>query len=183
MSAVLEKPITFEEFMALPVKEQDRYEVLRGVLIEKMSPGRRHGQLIIRFGRFLDQWVADGDHGEIVTDVGFRLHRPLLDYLRPDIAFIRKERISEDDSDSGYWFGEPDVAIEVISPSERTVNSFAKVDEYLESGTSLVLTVWPESRKIVAHTPDGTTRTYWEGDSLSFPELPGFVCKVEDIFS
>lgn len=182
MSAVLDKPITFEEFMALPVKEQDRYEVLRGVLIEKMSPGYRHGKMIIRLGRILDEWAEDGGHGDIVTDVGFYLHRPLLDFLRPDIAFMRRDNVAEGEAPAGYWHGAPDVAIEIISPTERAVDVAEKVDEYLASGTQLVVTIWPESRKVVAHAIDGTTRTYWERDSLSFPELPGFECQVEEIF-
>lgn len=75
------------------------------------------------------------------------------------------------------------MAIEVISPTERAVEVSEKVDEYLKAGTQLVITIWPESRKVVSHATDGTTRTYWENDAMSFPELPGFACKVEAIFS
>jgi Uma2 family endonuclease len=59
-----------------------------------------------------------------------------------------------------------------------------KVRHYLTAGTSLVWLVFPGTQEVVVQTPDGLARTYSENDVIEYPEvLPGFSCKVSELFS
>jgi len=59
----------------------------------------------------------------------------------------------------------------------------AKVHDFLAAGTPLVWTIYPRTHDVVVHTADRLARTYSGADVLEFPEvLPGFVCKVEELF-
>ncbi len=58
-----------------------------------------------------------------------------------------------------------------------------KVRDYLAAGTRLVWVVYPRTREVVVHTPDGLSRAYGEEDKLeAFDDLPGFACPVTELF-
>jgi Uma2 family endonuclease len=101
----------------------------------------------------------------------------------PDVAYVRAERIPETGVPVAFWELAPDLAVEVVSPDARAADVRDKVREYLAAGTLLVWVVYPRSREIIAHTPDGMARTYAVADTLTHPDLlPGFACRVAEIF-
>ena len=69
----------------------------------------------------------------------------------PDAAFVTQAKMDKLDDDSGYLPFAPDLAVEVVSPSD----SFAAVEEkafdWIDAGTQLVLVVVPESRSVHAY--------------------------------
>jgi len=78
----------------------------------------------------------------------------------------------------------PDLAVEVVSPSNRPGEIAKKVREYLAVGTLLVWVVYPERRTVVMHRPgQAGTITLGDADTIeNLPELPGFRCPVADFF-
>ena len=61
-----------------------------------MTPvGIRHGQVVIRFGRRLDQYVEERGLGIVGTEIGFKLTRNPDTLRAPDIAFIARTRFPE----------------------------------------------------------------------------------------
>lgn len=102
----------------------------------------------------------------------------------PDVSFVRKERLPADGTPKAYWELAPDLAVEIVSPTETATEVRDKVADYLAVGTALVLVVYPARREIVAHTPDDLARTYHVADTFSAPDvLPGFVRPVADLFA
>jgi Uma2 family endonuclease len=78
--------------------------------------------------------------------------------------------------------GAPDIAVEVISPSERSVDSQAKVQAYLRYGAQEVWQVFPRSRTVVVHR-GATSTTLSESDAITSPLLPGFSLAVTGVFT
>ena len=106
-------------------------------------------------------FVLDGEPGDI------RLKR------QPDVAFMAADRIQP-----------PDLAVEIISPSERPDDIQKKLREYLQQGVRMVWQVYPESREIVVHLPDSTARTYRLGEVISGGDvLPGLELSVTEVFA
>lgn len=192
MSTVLTRPITIEEFEALPYAETERMELVRGVLVPKdpiddkgypMSPGAQHGGIQGRVYAFLLSWAVATKAGYVGVEAAYALDPDGLTVRIPDVSFLSNGRRTQGNAPKGAWQIAPDLAVEVISPSDRADNVRMKVTDYLSFGVPLVLTVWPESHEVVAHTADGISRTYGRSDVLEFSEiLPGFSCTVEAIF-
>jgi Uma2 family endonuclease len=103
--------------------------------------------------------------------------------LCPDTSFVRAERLPEGDYPEGFLEHPPDIAVEVVSPSDRMADVNAKVDEYIRSGTALVWVVEPRRRTVTVYRPDLSVQLLVEDDVLDGGDvLPGFNLPVSSIF-
>jgi Uma2 family endonuclease len=182
MSAAETKLLTAEEFWLLPAKEVRR-SLVRGEVVEEPLAGGIHGRVTAHFLLYLDRWVEGCDAGWLGANAGFILAR-CPDVVRgPDVAFVRKERFPASGIPQDFWELAPDLAVEIVSPSETATEVRDKVADYLAAGTPLVLVAYPARREIVAHTPDDLARTYHAADLFTAPDvLPGFSRPVADFF-
>jgi Uma2 family endonuclease len=173
--------LTAEEFAALPGSRHQ--ELVDGEVVEVMPPGRKHGKLAFRIGKLLDRWAEQIPGGEIGVESGFILGRDPDIVRSPDVYYVRSERIPEGDVSDGFWNIAPDLAIEVVSPHDTAGEVRAKVREYLAAGSAAVWVVYPSTREVIAHTPDGLARAYGPGATLEMPELlPGFSLAISELF-
>lgn len=186
--AIQEQFINAERFLDLVDQPQydDRVlELVEGVIVEMSKPSRIHGLTVTRLAVKIANHVDAMVLGEVTTgDAGFVLERSRFgrDTVRGlDIAFVSNPRIPEDLDFTWYEIG-PDLAVEVISPNNKTSDTHLKVMQLLQAGTRLVWLVYPETRTVVTHTTDGA-RTLREDDTLSGGDvLPGFELRVGNIF-
>jgi len=78
----------------------------------------------------------------------------------------------------------PDLAVEVLSPSDRMADALAKVAMYLQAGTSLVWLVNPVTRTVVVFRADMDPVTLAGSATLDGGEvLPDFSVPVAEIFA
>lgn len=174
--------MTAEDLLALPENDM-QYELVEGELIEMSPSSRLHSRDGQRIAARLAVFVEDNDLGEVHgADGGFILRRNPDTVRSPDAAFVRKERLTDLDED-GFLPLAPDLAVEVVSPS-NTVNEMSlKVQEYLDAGTSIVWVVETLRRQVTVHTPDRNPRIYRDGETLDGGDvLPGFALSVTYIF-
>ncbi len=176
---------TFADLVELPEYQDRVLELVQGVIIDMPKPKRIHGVVVAELTFRLTAYIKENDLGEVTSgDPGFVLERNNYgrDTVRGlDIAFISGERLSTPPDDNWYELG-PDLAVEVISPSNMAVDLHLKVTQLLNAGARLVWLVYPQNRTVVAHTADGAV-TLTEADTLSGGDvLPGFEIPVGDIF-
>jgi Uma2 family endonuclease len=69
-------------------------------------------------------------------------------HARPDVAYVTNERERVAGSAAPYFPGAPDLAIEVVSPSERLSEVLGKVSDYLAAGSRLVWVVDPVREEV-----------------------------------
>lgn len=159
-----------------------RVELVRGELVDMPPIGFLHfrvsGTLIIWIGTF----VRERELGVAGPELGFVLARNPDTVRAPDVAFIRSDRILHRDS-RGFFEGPPDLAVEVLSPSETASEVQQKVREYLAAGTPLVWVVDPQTELVTVYYPNGMARVHG-GDELVSGEdvLPGFSFRPVDLF-
>jgi Uma2 family endonuclease len=112
-------------------------------------------------------------HGAIATNVIMALG-----------AYVKTHRLGRVyPDDTTYYHLAPDVAIEIISPSERAANMRAKLREYLRTGVRQVWQVHPDTQEVIVHRADGTVNTYEIGQTIPGADvLPGFELPVADVF-
>ncbi len=184
---VLEKQlISADMFLEYVDQIEDRLvELVEGVVVDMPRPGWEHGEILMLVASQIYSHVREHDLGRVaVGDTGFVLERREdgKDTVRGlDLAFINKAKASESVS-SGWTTVAPDLAVEVISPSNEAADIQLKVLQLLNAGTSLVWIVYPGTKTVAAHTASGA-RTFHENDTLSGGDvLPGFEIRVGDIF-
>ena len=181
MSSVAQKLMTIEEFSRLP--DSEHKELVRGEVIESMPPSKEHGRIAAAIVTLLRLWVKQGAGGQVGVESGFILAQNPGIIRAPDVHYVSDARIAADNEASAFWTIAPDLAVEVVSPSETADEVREKVRDFLAAGTPLVWTVHPRTREVVAHTADGLARTYSADDIVEHPDvLPGFACKVAELF-
>lgn len=182
MSSVLQQLITAQDFWQLPQTGMCR-ELVRGEVIETMPPGGQHGAIAVMLAMLLRLWAKQATGGYVGVEAGYILTRNPDTVRGPDISYVRAERIPASGVPEGFWNLAPDLAVEVVSPSETADQVRDKVRDFLTAGTPLVWTIYPRTQEVIVHTPDGLARTYTSTMSLQFPDiLPGFSCTVAELF-
>ncbi|MXY45939.1 MAG: Uma2 family endonuclease [Chloroflexi bacterium] len=175
--------MTAEELFAMPDDGYHRYELIRGELNTMAPSSHTHGKQANRVNLRMGTYVADNNLGETyIADTGFVIERNPDTVLAPGTSIVRRERTVGVDDSEVYFPGPPDIAVEVISTHDRLTEITAKVAQYLEAGTLMVIVVNPLNRTVQVHTPSGVI-SLTEGDTLDGGDvLPGWNMPVADIF-
>ena len=186
MATTTTRLMTVRELLAIPREDYRgyRYELIRGELTKTMSAGFAHGAQTVNIIGSLWTHVRQHDMGRVVTAETTFLLETDPDHARiPDIGFVRQERVSSLDEMTGAFHGAPDLAVEVISPTDRLTRVRAKTQDWLDHGTLMVIVVNPRNRTVQAHTADGVIELT-EADTLDGGDVvPGWRMPVADIFS
>ena len=182
--ATTTKLMTAEELLEMP-DDGFRYELVRGELVKMPPAGHIPAFYELRIGARLLVFVeANGLGRAYSASGGFRLETNPDTVLAPDAAFVRQERVEAVGDGDGYFPGAPDLAVEVISPSDRYTEVDEKVAEWLAAGTSMVVVVNPRNRTVRVHRPTTDSVLLTEEDTLDGGDVvPGWEMPVADIFA
>ena len=174
--------MTADELARLP-DDGKLYELVRGKLIcmspSAALPGVVAGNLFARLWSFVEQYGL-GILG--IADSGFRLASNPDTVRAPDLWFVRAERVPPEGIPRTFWPGAPDLAVEVLSPSDRFVAVLEKAQDYLNAGTRRVWVIDPEGRSAAVFRPDGPPRLMDENGALDGEDLiPGFRVALREL--
>ena len=174
--------MTGEDLLRLPRGEGTRYELIRGVLVEKMPTGDPHAVTTSLTSYFLTRYTFESGYGETRTgEPGYRLERDPDTVRAPDVAWIAPGHVPV--GVQGYPELAPDLAVEVKSPSNSSADMGSKAGMWLRNGSQQVWVLNPESTIVVVHRPNAETVTLGEGDELEGGDLlPGFSVEVWRLF-
>ena len=184
MSAVLTKPITADELLAMP-DDGFRYELVKGELIRMPPSGYEHGVRTVELTTPLHTHVKTNELGVVcAAETGFLLTQDPDTVRAPDIAFISRERVEKIGAVKSYWIGAPDLAVEVVSPGDTVREVEDKVAQWLEAGARMVWVVSPKLRTVTVYRSLTDIVVLAEKDTLDGGDVvPGFQIRVAEIFS
>jgi Uma2 family endonuclease len=182
MTMATTRLVTAEELMAMG--EDARYELLDGELVEMAPASSDHGVIAYRLATRVDRFEPSRELVEGVTaEAGFVLRRDPDVLVAPDIAFVRRQRVPPAGRRSGAFEFAPDIAVEIISPSDRPTRIARKVSRYLQAGTELVWLVDPRARTVTVHQRERAARVLAEHELLDGGDvIPGFQVRVGELF-
>jgi Uma2 family endonuclease len=167
--------LTLEQFEQLP-DDGMRHELDEGELIALPPTFGVHGKVQTRVVRLIPESL-----GLTLIDTGFLLNPDTL--RAPDVAFFRAERVSGVDLRNRIKVP-PDLAVEIISPSETAANIAHKVRQYLHAGVDVVWVLYPEDRTVHVFESSKRARVLEADDLLEAPGLlPGFSVRVSELFA
>jgi Uma2 family endonuclease len=168
---------TFEQFEQY---EDDgmRHELLKGEHIVQLPPTVRQSNIQHDLQDRLRRYVQQERLGEVYILAGFKLSSDT--FLQPDVSFLRSKQLDAADPD-GYLEGAPAVALLIPSDSSLAVHLDLKMEQYFEHGSEEVWIVYPKTRKVRMHYPDGRSQTVAEGE-LRSDLFPGWSIPVDSLF-
>ena len=177
-----EKLITAAELEQMP--DHEDFELVRGRLVPVSPAGDRHGQAAIIIGGELRAHVRKHGLGRVRAETGFVLSRSPDTVRGPDVSFVAAGRPAGDRSRVGFADGAPDLAVEIISPSNTRAEIAEKVTEYLAAGCRLIWVLDTDRRFVEVHAPNRPVRAIREGDDLDGGDVvPGFRYALSDLFA
>lgn len=171
-------PAEFDAWVLLPENADHSYELIAGRILEVVSNQKSsaYGSLL---GAFVTVYVVTKQLGFTTgADGGYWISGER--YI-PDCAFVSKAR-QPAPTDDAYSSIPPDLAIEVLSPSNTDEEIRVKIANYLSAGT-VVWVADPDHRHIEVYEPGKPVRILRKGETLTDGSLlPGFAVAVNDIF-
>lgn len=181
MAYAPDKTMTAEELFALG--DIGPCELIRGELIPMSPSGFTHGWIAMRVGRLLAEHVDRYQLGiATAAETGFRIHRNPDTVRAPDAAFVSQTRI-QDKPTLGFFEGAPDLAVEVVSPSDRGSDVQTKAQDWLTAGCRMVWIVDPAPMSVTVYLRDGSVRQLTTNDHLDGGDvLPNFHLGISEIF-
>jgi Uma2 family endonuclease len=141
----------FDTFISLPENADKRYELLDGVLHE-MSPSSELPTVIaMRLGILLGSHVYANRLG-FITGADGRFDLSSTDHYAPDVAFIAAARL-EGIRRRGFFQIAPDLAVEIVSPSDSIPAVQRKAARYLALGVREVWIIYPDEQTADVYRP------------------------------
>ena len=167
--------MTLAEFLKYDV---DGYEYVKGELVPMSPPTRIHSKISVNVIRHLDQHVRENQLGEVHVEATFQVGER---GLKPDVAFVSTSRLDGDEN-TGFPIP-PDLAIEVLSPTDVQWRVVDKAFAYLNAGTRLVWVLDPRSKTVTVYRSENDMALLMREDTLTGEDVvPGFTCRVSQLF-
>ena len=169
----------FDEIAALPENADKRLEFIGGEIVELVS--NNYSSLIA--GNIIGEVKAfckgKGLGYVTVPDGGYMVSGER--YI-PDMGFISKRRQPKPSHET-YNSNAPDLAVEVVSPTDGAKDILDKVANYLAAGTQ-VWVIFPTEQQIKVYKPGQPVKTIdIEGTLDGGDVLPGLSIKASDVFA
>jgi len=177
------KVTTADELLRMP-DDGVRRELIHGGVKTMAPAGHQHGKIAQRLAALLWYYVTAHKLGEVyAAETGFKLASNPDHVRAPDAPFIRRERVLAVGEAEGFWPGAPDLAVEVVLPTDSFTEVEEEVFDWLDAGTRAVLVVNPKTRSVTVYRSVNDVRVLGENDSLSVEDVvPGWSLLVRDLF-
>jgi Uma2 family endonuclease len=185
----MKRRLTLAEFLLLPSEQP--VEVVNGKVV-MLSPNQRPS---VRVARNLYDSLRDSMKGKNLGELsieatyildGDKRSNWVEGSRQPDVSFVAQERIAAHDAEygaDGPWWLAPDLAVEVVSPTDSYTDVNQKIKDYLRYGVRLIWIIDPQARTVWVITPDiPHGHTLNDTETLSGePALPGWSMPVAEL--
>ncbi len=176
--------LTANEFFEQYGHQEGKFELVKGEVVEVKPPGEEHGEISLNIGSSFHGYSRRYGTGRAGVETGHRLESAPDTVRGPDVYFSLSRRAGGRERSPGFVPGAPDIAVEVVSPSDTAPEVERKVAEYLAAGSQRVWVVYPSGRRVAVHRADGSVAAYGGDDVITDEELlPGFSLPLADIFA
>ena len=178
--------LTIADWEAMPHGDGNIYEIIEGELFVSCSPGLTHQ--VVLGNLFASIWIflKTNPIGTVVNGPGVILSE--YSGVIPDLVFfshdVRDTLVKND-----RVYGPPSLVVEILSPGSSNIrrDRVAKLQLYAKHGVPEYWIVDLKNRAIERYINQGSSlkfqETLDEEDTLTTPALPGFSCRISEIFS
>jgi Uma2 family endonuclease len=178
-----EKLITVAELFDMELEEGYFYELLNGHIVKKQAPSPQHQKAVVKMTTLIENFITEKDLGDCYTspiDVFFDKYNN----TQPDILFIKKDRLFIV-TEHGIE-GQPDLIVEVLSPSSYRHDKVDKMKIYCQFGVSEYWIVDPNNKAVEVYTLENNlyqlSAIASETGEITSKALDNFKVNIEQIF-
>lgn len=169
-----------EESVNRFLMKHKNYELVDGKLEKKNMPNAKHsgiaGRLTVEIGIYLKNYKI----GRVYPEAHFQIG---ADKRIPDVAFVSAQRIPQNGEPQKSWEFAPDLAIEIVSPTDFYQDVLDKIYDYFRADVKQVWLINPERETLTVYFSFAETKFLSKTDTLACEEiLPKFSLKLSDIF-
>jgi Uma2 family endonuclease len=176
--------LTSEQFLAIP-EELDQNgnalyrELINGEVVTMPHAAQRHDTIRSNIFEALIVYLRENRSLGLKAFPDSQFIVSGHDAFIPDLCVLAISRLNT--GEQKYVSGAPELAIEVVSPSESAAYLRIKTDAYLTNGSRSVWIVFPEVRSVMVYTRD-SVREFKSDQPITDPLLPGFSTPVSAFF-
>ena len=172
-----------DEFLLHPAASE-RSELVRGCVRVMTPASGGHGLVSGNIFVLLSVHVRRHGLGVCFADsTGYTLPNLMNTVRAPDASFVRTDRLPPEGVNEGFLQLAPDLAVEVLSPSESAADLSEKLDDYFAAGTRAVWVIEAATRSVTIHVLDQQPVVVARDEVLHGGiVLPLFACSVAELF-
>lgn len=184
---ILHRGLTWQEFLDLP--DDDRYrhaELINGEVVVSAAT-RLHQQIVGRLWSRIDAWTRDDENrGEVTMEPPVQITER-RGYL-PDVAWYRQVKCAPPGQPPAFE-QPPDLAVEVLSPSTRSIDAIRKRNDYAVVGVCELWLIGPDEPEArILRSSDVLADVFVDAETdigrdglLTSPLLPGFSVRLGNL--
>jgi Uma2 family endonuclease len=185
-SSIVPRIGSSESMDAFPITVPDDmlYEVVDGKIVEKLV-GAYEGDIAGILYQFLGMFASTNRLGRAFIEVIFHIDQTKKLQRRPDVAFVSHARwpVNRRAPKVAVWDMVPDLAVEVVGPSNSASQVQEKMHEYLRAGVTAVWIIYPEQKEVYIYASPAKIQVLQVGEELDGGDLiPGFRLPVATLF-
>jgi Uma2 family endonuclease len=180
------QPLTIADWEAMPHGDGNRYEIIEGELFVSCSPGLTHQLVLFNLSGLFWNFLKTNPIGTVAPGPGVILSN--YSGVIPDLVFfshdVRDKLVKND-----RVHGPPSLVVEILSPGSSNIrrDRVVKLQLYAKHGVPEYWIIDLKNSTVARYVNQGSSlilqETLSEEETLSTPALPGFSCRVSDIFS
>ncbi|HEV3162423.1 MAG TPA: Uma2 family endonuclease [Isosphaeraceae bacterium] len=174
-----------EPIRVTPWGDEPLYEVVNGQRVELPPMGAYPTEVASSLTVTLGAYASQNGLGKVVGEMLFLIDRETGLQRRPDVAFIGPGRwpIRKPAPYTAAWDVVPNLAIEVVSPSDRAQELMDKIQEFFRAGVEVVWVVYPTHRMVHIYESLTQIKVLTLADTLDGGALlPGFQLPLAKLF-
>ena len=175
-----------EPVAATAIGDDALYEVVQGRRVECARMAAYPGEVASILLEYLAPFARKNKLGKVVAEVLFLLDAEDELQRRPDVAFVSSARwpVRRRAPDDAAWDVVPDLAVEVVSPTDRAEDLLGKIREYFRCGVRLAWVIYPREQVIHVFESFTTIRALTRDDELDGGAVvPGFKLPLAELFA
>ncbi|APB34877.1 Uncharacterized protein conserved in cyanobacteria [Gloeomargarita lithophora Alchichica-D10] len=183
MTTTINKTWTDEELLALSSPEH-RYELVNNELVDRGLSGAEPGYIACILTMILGGYIRQNKLGMICdASTAFQLNNG--NRRSPDISFVGRQRLQGlKRPPQGFFPGSPDLAIEILSPSNTVAEIHDKIADYFANDTRLVWLIHPDEKYVLVYHAPAPEKLLGLTDMLTGEDvILGFTMPVAELFT
>jgi len=179
------KILTIADWDSMPHGDGNRYEIIEGELFVSRSPGLTHQIVLSNLTALIWSYLKTNPIGTVAINPGVVLSN--ISGVIPDLVFFRKEQRETIVTDDRLT-GAPALVIEIVSPGPANIrrDRITKLQLYAAYDIPEYWIVDPKSKTLEKYINSDSSlillETLGEDENLTTIAIPGFSCRVREIF-
>ena len=156
------------------------YEYINGKLEKKNMPNAKHSGIATRLSGEILFYLKSNKIGRVYNEAHFQIGE---NKRIPDVAFVSADKIPNSGEPQQFWNFAPDLAIEIVSPTDFYQDVFAKIYDYFAAEVKQVWLINPEKETLAIYFSQKELKILSKDEILTCEEiLPNFRLNLSDIF-